>query len=203
MAMCKHLGINPEYKGVLKDDLGFIKSSLNNALNNDIVLISGGVSMGDYDFVKEALISIGANIIFHRVSIKPGKPFLFAKKGKTLFFGLPGNPVSTMVEFFLFVKPVIHKMMGAKDIFNLSIPAEFEGNYKKKNDRAHYIYVKLYKKDGKLIAKHIPSHGSADVPSFVFADGIVEIEKEKNIVKTGERVEVKLIGEVLTDKFYN
>ncbi len=193
-AMCRELGISPSYKGIIPDNMNALISALKETEPYDITLISGGVSMGDYDYVRDAILKIGGEIVFHRVAIKPGKPFLFAKKGDRLIFGMPGNPVSVMVIFQKFIAPAILRMQGVKDVFLLRIPAVFKGSYGKKTDRPHYIGVKVENEDGILYATHIESHGSADVPAFSKADGMIEVPKEKTVLENGEEIEIIPIG---------
>ena len=198
-AACKELGIKPQYLGIVKDDFNSILSTLSKIEKSEIILISGGVSMGDYDYVKGAVEKWGAKVIFHKVAIKPGKPFLFARKERQLIFGMPGNPVSVMVGFWKFIKPAIYKMQGAKEIFPLRIPALFKGIYKKKNDRPHYISVKLTKEKGELFAEYIKSNGSADVPAFDRGEGMIEVPKETVSLENGEPVEVMLLYPPMRD----
>ena len=189
-AACKELGIESYYMGIVEDNLESIVKSLEETKDSEIILISGGVSMGDYDYVKKAVEQWSGKIIFHKVAIKPGKPFLFAKKGNQLVFGMPGNPVSVMVGFWKFIRPAIYKMQGAKDVFPLRIPAQFRGDYKKKNDRPHYISVKLHTKDDELIAEYIKSNGSADVPALEKGEAMIEVPQDITQLKEGERVEI-------------
>ncbi|MDY6863758.1 MAG: molybdopterin molybdotransferase MoeA [Thermodesulfobacteriota bacterium] len=193
MAQYKELGGKINYIGIIEDNIENLVDSLSKAEKANIILISGGVSKGDYDYVEESIKQWGGKIIFHYVAIKPGKPFLFAKKKDVLVFGMPGNPVSTLVIFWKFIGPAVLKMQGAKELFPEKIPAFFKGNYSKKKDRPHYIGVKLIKSGNILTAEYIPSHGSADVPSFCMADGIIEIPQEIKAIKDGDLVEVRLI----------
>ncbi len=192
-AACRELGIEPEYLGTVADDPDSILNTLKGIEKSEIILISGGVSMGDYDYVRASVEKWGAEVVFHKVAIKPGKPFLFARKGRQLVFGMPGNPVSVMVGFWKFIKPAIYKMQGAKDIFPLRIPALFKGIYKKKSDRPHYISVRLTKEGGELFAEYIKSNGSADVPAFNSGEGMIEVPKEITLLEDRTPVEIMLI----------
>jgi molybdopterin molybdotransferase len=194
MAQYKELGGRINYIGIVEDRIESMVEALYKAKKANIILISGGVSMGDYDYVEESIKKWGGEIIFHYVAMKPGKPFLFAKKKDTLVFGMPGNPVSTMVIFWKFIIAAVLKMQNAKEIFPERIPAIFKGNYNKKKDRPHYIGVKMIRQDNKLYAEYIPSHGSADVPSFSQAEGIIEIPQEVKEIKDGDIIEVRLIN---------
>ena len=101
------------------DNFATLCTTLRDAVHQNAVIISGGVSVGEHDLVREALREIGAEIDLWRVAVKPGKPFLFGKRDRCLIFGLPGNPVSTFVTFLVFVRPALLQMMGAID---LSLP---------------------------------------------------------------------------------
>ena len=103
--------------------------------------------------------------------------------------------------FWKFIIPAVLKMQNAKEIFSERIPAIFKGNYNKKKDRPHYIGVKMIRQDNKLYAEYIPSHGSADVPSFSQAEGIIEIPQEVKEIKDGDIIEVRLINLPFSVKF--
>jgi len=117
--------------------------AIKRGMQNDILIITGGVSVGEHDLVKEALHKLGIRIDIWRVAIKPGKPFLFGKTGKCTLFGLPGNPVSAFVTFLQFVRPAILKMMGATDFTLSRVPAKLTVDLTNDSDRPHYIRGKL------------------------------------------------------------
>jgi molybdopterin molybdotransferase len=110
---------------------------------NDVLIISGGVSVGEHDLVNDALQSLGAQIEIWRVAVKPGKPFLFGRIEKCAVFGLPGNPVSGFVTFLQFVRPAILKMMGATELGPPQVPATLTADLRNDGDRAHYIRGRL------------------------------------------------------------
>jgi len=118
---------------------------LRRAADNNVLLISGGVSVGQHDLVKSALAAIGATIDVWRVAIKPGKPFLFGKAGACHVFGLPGNPVSSFVTFLKFVRPAILLMMGAADneLPLRTVSARLVEDVVNASDRPHYIRGQL------------------------------------------------------------
>ena len=117
---------------------------------NHILIISGGVSVGEHDLVKDALHELGAKIDIWRVAIKPGKPFLFGSIGACAVFGLPGNPVSAFVTFVQFVRPAILKLMGAANLDLPQVPAKLAVDLTNDSDRVHYIRGRL--EDGKFAA---------------------------------------------------
>jgi len=112
-------------------------------ITNHILIISGGVSVGEHDLVKGALHEVGAQIDIWRVAVKPGKPFLFGKVNECAVFGLPGNPVSAFVTFLQFVRPAILKMTGATDFTLPQVPAKLAVDLTNDGDRAHYIRGKI------------------------------------------------------------
>jgi molybdopterin molybdotransferase len=125
------------------DERESLLHTIERGTNSDILIISGGVSVGEHDLVKDALRELGAQIEIWRVSIKPGKPFLFGKIDECLIFGLPGNPVSAFVTFLQFVRPAILKMMGATNLDLPQLPAKLAVDLTNEGDRAHYIRGKL------------------------------------------------------------
>jgi molybdopterin molybdotransferase len=130
------------------DDQPSLTEALKRGLQYRVLIITGGVSVGEHDLVKSTLFSLGAKIDIWRVAIKPGKPFLFGQAGSCAIFGLPGNPVSTFVTFLQFVRPAILKMMGATCLDLPKMPARLTANVRNDSDRPHYIRGKL--EDGKF-----------------------------------------------------
>jgi len=113
--------------------------AIQRGIRNHILVITGGVSVGEHDLVQAALHALGAKIDIWRVAIKPGKPFLFGQASGCAVFGLPGNPVSAFVTFLQFVRPAILKMMGAKNIDLLKVPAKLAVDLTNEGDRPHYV----------------------------------------------------------------
>jgi len=126
-----------------RDDEELLTKAFKRAIEHRVVIVSGGVSVGERDIVKSALQSLGAKIDFWRVAIKPGKPFLFGHIDECDLFGLPGNPVSTFVTFLQFARPAILKMMGAADLDLPKVSAKLLVDLTNNSDRAHYIRGKL------------------------------------------------------------
>ena len=126
-----------------RDDRESLTDAIQRGTENRVLVISGGVSVGEHDLVKEALRQVGAEIEIWRVAIKPGKPFLFGNVGGCFVFGLPGNPVSAFVTFLQFVRPAILKMMGATNLNLPHVPAKLAFELKNDGDRLHYIRGRL------------------------------------------------------------
>jgi molybdopterin molybdotransferase len=122
-----------------------LREAVARAARNHVVIISGGVSVGEHDFVQSVLRDLGGKIDIWRVAIKPGKPFLFGRLGTALVFGLPGNPVSAFVTFLRFVRPALLKMMGASEasLDLQKIPAKLIVDLRNDGDRVHYIRGKF------------------------------------------------------------
>ena len=122
-----------------KDEAESLRKILEEAIKYSVLIISGGVSVGEHDLVQPTLRSLGAKIDIWRVAIKPGKPFLFGRAGDCAVFGLPGNPVSAFVTFLCFVRPAILKMMGATNLNLPKVPAKLLVDLRNESDRPHYV----------------------------------------------------------------
>ena len=153
-------GALPVLLGIARDNKKPIEDKIRQGLSADVVIISGGVSVGDYDFVKDVLKDLGTEMKFWRVAMKPGKPLAFGLMREVPVFGLPGNPVSGMVTFEQFVRPALLKMSGAGDLFRFRLPAVFSDNFKKKKGLRYFLRVILANKGGQLYASLTGPQGS-------------------------------------------
>jgi molybdopterin molybdotransferase len=126
-----------------RDDRQSLGDAIKRGMKNHVLIISGGVSVGEHDLVQEALRKFGAKIEIWRVAVKPGKPFLFGEVGECFVFGLPGNPVSAFVTFLQFVRPAILRMMGATNLDLPQVPAKLAVGLTNDGDRPHYIRGRL------------------------------------------------------------
>jgi molybdopterin molybdotransferase len=122
-----------------KDEAESLRKTLEEAIKYSVLIISGGVSVGEHDLVQPTLRSLGAKIDIWRVAIKPGKPFLFGRAGGCVVFGLPGNPVSAFVTFLCFVRPAILKMIGASNLDLPKVPVKLLVDLRNESDRPHYV----------------------------------------------------------------
>jgi molybdopterin molybdotransferase len=157
---------------------------------NDIVITSGGVSMGDYDLVKAALAEIGAEILFDKVQIRPGKPTVFARRGKTCYFGLPGNPVSTSVTFNVFARPAIRIMQGDSAPLLSLIEAELAQPVSDGSRRRSYLPARLYIEAGRALAEPLKWGGSSDLVAFMKANALIIVGEEVHRIEPGKVVDV-------------
>ena len=160
-----------------KDDVEDLKSKIRD-LRSDILIITGGVSAGKYDLTKTALTELGAEIFFDKVRLKPGKPAVFARLGRTLVFGLPGNPVSAAVTFELLVRKAILLMQGASETNLRRGKAALAGDTRAPKDRDAYIPSALSTdKEGRLVALPLKSQGSSDFIGFSRADSLIVLKR--------------------------
>ena len=199
LAGIKEINMNSINLGVVKDDKDLLMSSISSALNSDldILITSGGVSVGKYDYLKDIFKESGVECIFWRVNVKPGKPLYFGKyvKGnKTkLVFGLPGNPVSSFVSFTLFIKPTVLKFYGHED-FNFHI-AMLETPIKKEDSKRHFIRGRL-KSDAasnRYFVSVPGSQSSGNLAGLSNSNCIIVIPEEMTNPATGEEVECIII----------
>jgi len=161
------------------------------AANSDVLITSGGVSMGVYDFTKAALKELGAEIFFERVALRPGKPTVFARLGKTLIFGLPGNPVSVSVTFNLFARTALRSMQGAAEPALIEHTAVLAADLKGSIDRESYLPAVLRTDEqGTLLAEPLKWGGSSDFVAFAKAEALVIVPLGVRTMKTGTRVKV-------------
>lgn len=161
--------------------------------NRDIVITSGGVSMGDYDLVKAALKDIGAEIYFDKVIIRPGKPIVFARCGETFFFCLPGNPVSTSVTFNVFARPAIRKMQGETSPLLKTVKAQLSRALKDSSSRRSYLPGRLFIDGGRAKVEPLKWGGSSDLVAFMQANGLIIVGEAVHEIAEAELVDVMLL----------
>ena len=169
------------------------------ARNADLLVTSGGVSVGDYDIVKDVLAKHG-EITFWTVRMKPGKPLAFgtikSQSGDTKLIphlGLPGNPVSSMVTFELFARPAILKMMGKKVFTKPAVDAVLEDSIKNNDGRRVYTRAIVEKRGGQYFARLTGAQGSGILTSMNLANGLVIVPEDKAEIKPGETVQVMML----------
>lgn len=162
--------------------------------NRDIVVTSGGVSMGDYDLVKAALTEIGAEIYFDRVTIRPGKPIVFAKRDHTYFFGLPGNPVSTSVTFNVFVRPAIRALQGEGSPLLPVVGAQLSRSLKDQSSRRSYLPARLFIEAGRAMIEPLKWGGSSDLVAFMRANALIIVREDVHEISEGDLVEAMLLN---------
>ncbi len=165
------------------DDFGPLpkqrKKAIRKGLADDIVLLSGGESMGNYDLVPKALELFGAKTVFHKVRQKPGKPLYFGKRDRQLVFGLPGNPLSVMTGFYEFALPAVRRLSGVEPkLCQVSLHLPLAGEVVGLAQLVRYVLAKLvYNKKGTSV-RPVKSHGSGDLISGGNADGVIVLPKK-------------------------
>lgn len=190
LAQLGGLGIQGIYFGITRDERASIKQILLQAIqSSDVILLTGGVSMGDVDFVPEVLDEMDVRVIFKSIAIQPGRPTVFGISGRKYIFGLPGNPVSSFIIFELLVKPMLYRLMGHtyKPVLK-RLPMGMTYT-RKRSDRMSLVPVNI--RDGKVVP--VTYHGSAHIHSYVFADGIVTLEVGASRINEGELINVRQI----------
>lgn len=196
-ALATEAGALPQRLGIVPDTREATITALEKALACDFVVTSGGVSVGAWDFVKDALDALGAEMKFWRVAMKPGKPVVLSTLRGRLLFGLPGNPVSSIVSFQLFVAPAIRKAMGQSGgILPPSVRIPLAAPLVSKGDRRTYMRVRVTAKQGGLIAHPMHAQGSGVSTSMVGANGLAIVAEGITRIEAGELVDVILIGPV-------
>ncbi len=184
-------GAIPRYYGIAADTEQAIDSLLKAAIaDSDVVLVSGGVSVGDYDLVPNVLNRNGAKLLFESIAIKPGKPTVFGLFDRGFCFGLPGNPVSTFVIFELFVKPLLLRMMG-HDYRPQNVAMPLQEGIEKRGTRREAWYPVVLTPQGTV--RPIEYHGSAHAGALPKADGIICVPARVNRLKAGTMVRVRQI----------
>jgi molybdopterin molybdotransferase len=157
---------------------------------SDIVIVTGGVSMGDFDFVPEVFEKLGVKILFNRVNVQPGKPTTFGVHSKACVFGLPGNPVSSFIQFELLVRPVIYRMMGYSWeplVWRLPMAMDYE---RKSSSRLGHIPVSI-NADREIVP--VEFHGSAHIAALSYSDGIITMNPGIKTILKGELADVRQI----------
>ncbi len=194
LSLLKSMGVNPVFLGFYKDNPDDIKSALNRIDEFDILISTGGISVSDRDFVKEVVKELGFDAKFHKVAVKPGKPMLFAVKNNKLFFGLPGNQVSCITNFDIFVRTSLKKMMGYKDFIKPFLRAKLIAPIKRKsNDRIEFLRGVL-NLEQELLCEAIPKTGSHMITSYAQANCYIIVPKGVNEIEAGEYVDVLIFS---------
>ncbi|MFQ5640717.1 MAG: gephyrin-like molybdotransferase Glp [bacterium] len=188
-------GAVPELLGIAPDDPKQLTTKILSGLKKDVLLITGGVSMGDLDFVEDVFAELGVRIFFDKMNIKPGKPSVFGKRKKTLVFGLPGNPVSASTIFELIARPALRKMMGLTQLHNIRQKARLQTTFTSKTKRENFAPAWTSFENSQLITRPIESKGSADVLAFAKSNSYIIIPSHVAVVKQGQEVEVMLRDE--------
>ncbi|MBL7996608.1 molybdopterin molybdotransferase MoeA [bacterium] len=203
-ALIGKMGIAVVDLGIAKDTLKDTEEKLRSAFSADIVLTSGGVSMGEFDYVKQALEKLNVDIKFWKVKQKPGKPLVFGSYQSKLFFGLPGNPVSTIVCFELFVVPAIKKMSNVDHYMPNRVRAISSALIPKKPGLRYFLRGVISKNDREFIVSPMDNQSSGVMSSLSYANCLIDIPEESGNIEAGQVVTAILLdAQTLNDLMSN
>ena len=191
-ALVMRYGGVPKIIGVALDSEDSLVAKLDMALDSDMLITTGGVSMGDYDVVKDILAREG-EIVFWQVRMKPGKPLAFGRIKGIPHLGLPGNPVSSMITFELFARPAILKLMGKNNLAKPTIEAIIENPVVNSDGRRIFARVAIEKRGGLYFARLTGPQGSGILTSMTSANGLVIVPEDKAGVAVGDTVQVMML----------
>jgi len=190
-ALVSGCGGVPVQLGIARDTRESLKEKLTEAMAADCIVSSGGVSVGDYDFVKDVLKEMGSSMIFWKVAMKPGKPLAFGVIGGKPAFGLPGNPISSMVAFEQFVKPSLLKMSGRRDIFGATFSARLTSPVKVRPGRMTFIRARLDAGASGFTATPLEAQGSGVISTMVRANSFIIVPQGSSGFEEGAIVKAQ------------
>lgn len=182
------LGIAPDREPALED-------AIEAGLRSDLLVLSGGVSMGDYDLVGKVLRSLGVELLFERVAIKPGKPFTFGRRGATIVGACPGNPVSCYVIFQVFLRPALRKMAGHPEPRRTPVRGTLSGPLRQRPGRTGFYQARAHREAGRLLADVLPSSGSADFASCARGNALAIVPAGVESLAAGDPIDVLLLDD--------
>jgi molybdopterin molybdotransferase len=196
-AMAREAGARPEVFPIVRDDSGLLRDALARAIDSDVAVITGGVSAGARDLVPDALADLGVDCVFHKVRLKPGKPLWFgvgprrAERPGALVFGLPGNPVSGLVGFLLFVRQAVAILAGLRGLPEGWLQVQLSGDFKQRGDRMTFYPSRLVGGSRGALAtvETLPWGGSADLRTIALADGFAIFPAGDRDYSSGDVVE--------------
>jgi molybdopterin molybdotransferase len=198
-AQARSAGAEIRLLGVARDESDALRTALEGGLSADVLLVSGGVSAGDYDLVEPALEELGFSFLFTQVAVKPGAPLVFGKRGATLVFGLPGNPVSAQVTFDLFVRAALLRMQGARCVSRPRVEVELLGPLKNRSGRQAHLPARVRFEEGRLVARPVRSMGSGHLAAHAQANALVVLDAGRKASEAGETAEALLLDRFLED----
>jgi molybdopterin molybdotransferase len=185
----------PVILGIGRDDPEGLLAMLERAVSADAVITTGGVSMGDYDYVRPVLEKAGVAVRFWKVAMKPGKPFVFGRAGRVPVFGLPGNPVSAMVVFEEFVRPALRAMQGHTRLYRPVLEATLlpeAGALRTRPGRMDFVRCRVERRGTDLVVVSLKSQGSGILRTLVEANALLVVPRQEDGARPGDRVRVQL-----------
>lgn len=189
-AQARRLKAEVEILGIVKDTKEEISNMMRRGLRKDILILSGGVSMGEYDLVGDVMKDLNTHVYFEKVALRPGKPVIFGRKDTTFIFALPGNPVASFVTFELFIYPAIRKMMGFTDIHRTTLKASLETEILVRRKRREYRPAFLRMHNNTWLVSPVEWHGSADLLATTRANCLLIVREDAEKLAAGQLVDV-------------
>ena len=190
--LVRRAGAEVTLKSVIRDDQASLKTFLTEAFYScDMVISSGGVSMGRFDYVRDVLMELNVKEHFWRVAQKPGKPLFFGSRGKALIFGLPGNPVSAFIGFMEYVWPVLESMSGQSRLNTLA--AVLDGSFPREKEKTRYLFGNAWSENGQLICAPSKKVGSHMLTSSLEANCIIISDPGDKPLTKGDQIRVRLL----------
>jgi molybdopterin molybdotransferase len=196
-AQARLAGAEVRTLGVVPDREDAIAGAVEAGLAGDVLVLSGGVSAGAYDLVEGVLARFAVDLLFTKVAIKPGAPLVFGRRGTTLVFGLPGNPVSAQVTFDLFARAALLRMQGARAVSRPTVVAELAGPLANRSGRRAHLPARLRFEEGRFRATPLRSMGSGDLVAHARANALLVLGAERPEAQAGERVDAVLLAPFL------
>jgi len=192
-AQLREAGAEPVILGIGRDNLEDLRGKIGRGLEHDLLLVSGGVSMGKYDLVEAVFAEFGIEVLFDKIAMKPGKPTVFGHRGETFVFGLPGNPISTMVAFHMFVRPLILSLLKASNTSSEILEAKLEGSAKCDPERAALVPALVRFEAGHYRIKTAPWKGSSDLVGLARANALIMIPRRAGSLEAGDTAQFLLM----------
>jgi molybdopterin molybdotransferase len=189
-AQIERAGGEPVRLPIAPDEKSRLRTLIEYGLSSDLLLLSGGVSMGKYDFVEQVLTSLGAEFYFTGVKIQPGKPLVFGKVRGKYFFGLPGNPVSTMVTFQLFARTILDALAGAAPQALPFVSAQLKSEFQTKPGLTRFLPARLIPDIAHSQVEPVPWNGSGDVFAQSKADCLLVVPPDREKIPAGSMVTI-------------
>ncbi len=191
IALFREFGFEAHYSGVIPDNLEETKDYFKNMLEYDVLVTTGGISMGEADFVEEALLHHGLKPLFHGINLKPGRPTMIGSIDKTLVASMPGNPLAAFVNAFLILVPLLRKLQGEREFNHRKIVAKIDKDLKVKPNRTNLV-LGTYE-NGYFSVTRDNKYGSGMIMPFIESNSLLVLDEETSFLKEGEEIEILMI----------